>query len=355
LKTTYLRPLAASVLLLATACKAKDEGVATATQAVKAEAPARDLVFAASSHLRVLDGARGEVVGRLDMLKSVNEIAFSPDGRAAFLAASDGLRVVDTATFELRAKWTENPALFVEVSDDGAQLFVLEHFVTQGEGGVPVVHPYSLVTLDLATGAVLGKVEIGDRVRYARPSEGPGRHSLVVYASGAIVLGRPTEPLGQGRELDPAAGLQPEGPWQVRQTVAYRAGHVYVPIEGTPARIMDVDLERGEARNISLGMPAALRGLGVTPDGKTLLANTGKGLVWLDLASASVTGALELPGGLMGCAVRSDGQRAYLAKTVDDKGGAVLSIDVLERRLLGKAHLDDISPWAIGIAPLADR
>ena len=336
----------------AVACKSKDDGAASAKAARAVEAkPAPTLVFAASSNLRVLDGDAGQVVGRLDMLKTVNEIAFSRDGATAYLAASDGVRAVDTTTFELKAKLTENPARFVELSDDGGRLFVLEHFVTKNEDGTRTVHPFSMVTLEVATGAVLSKVEIGDRVRYARPSEGPGRHSLVVYESNEVVLGRPTEPLGKGRELNPAAGIQPEGAWQIRQTVAYQAGHVYLPVEGTPARIMDVNLDSGEVRNLSLGRPAALRGLALTPDGATVLANTGDGLVWLDAASGAVTGELALPGGLMGCAVRGDGKQAFIAKTIDEKGGAVLTVDVEAKSLLAKAHLDDISPWAIGVAP----
>ncbi|CAN0536796.1 unnamed protein product, partial [Laminaria digitata] len=108
-------------------------------------------------------------------------------------------------------------------------------------------------------------------------------------------------------------------------------------------------------RLLSLGDAAAIRGLGITPDGRQLLVNTGVALRTLDVASGQVVGeALQLPAGQMGCAVSDDGRFAYLAQMRDKAGGpggAVVAVDLKAGSITHTVHLDNISPWAIAVAP----
>lgn len=340
-------------------CKSKTEAetpaVKTEAKAVKKTGP-DSLVFAASAHVRMLDSQRGQIVGRLQLQKAVRMILFSPDGATAYLACSDGVRAVDTSSFKVLSQLTERPARHIRVSADGKQLHVLEHFVITKEDGSRVAQPFSLVTVNLQTGAEVSREVVGERILYAHRAPGADGRTLRVAESGEILTGNAGADWNKGTEIDVRDGLEPTVNYRVRKTVAQFKTHLFVPIEGDIARVMDIDSATGSIRYLSLGRAAAIRGLGVTPDGQTLLVNTGIALEYIDLATGDVSGtALVLPGGLVGCDVSSDGKYVYFAQVRDADGGAVLVVDFAKREIVKKIHLDDITPWAIGVAPQSIR
>lgn len=337
----------------ALACKSKDEAAAPATEVTAKAAAARPshTVFAASAHVRVVDTGASKVVGRVQLQKAVREIRFSPDGATAYVAASDGVRAIDARTHAVLAHLTERPARSIELSADGTTLYVLEHWVKIDEAGRRFPQPFSLVTLDTRTGQVGAREVVGERILYAREAPEGGRRVLVTEA-GEIRLAAAGEAWSEGEPVDPTEGLPPSSPYRVRNTFAHHGDVVFVPVEGSPARVLEIDTKRGATRFVSLGVEAVIRGLGVTPDGATLLVSTGNALHFLDRASGRALGEpLPLEGNHVGCAVSDDGRYAFLAKTIDGTGGAVAVIDVKARRLLETIHLDDISPWAIAVAP----
>lgn len=345
--------------LLALGCtekKADSPAAATTTAAAKAAptdtARAGHRVFAASAHLRVVDAADQKVVGKVQLQKAVRRIVFSQDGLTAYVAASDGVRAVDTTTFEVIAKLTDRPARYVELDSTGHMLHVLEHWVHIAPNGARTPQPFSLVTIDTRTGAPASKVEVGERVLYARAAEGEGGHWIRVTELGEVSIGTAETPWGEGTKLDPTDGA-PDAPYRVRKTIGHHGAHVYLPIESDPARVLDIDTKTGRTRMYSLGEKAAIRGVGVTPDGATLIANTGKTLKFVDLSSGDVTHTLALPDTHVGCTITDDGRTAYLARVVDGKGGAVTAIDLTAKTVGDKVHLDDITPWAIAVQPRA--
>lgn len=349
--------LAASVAV--TGCKSKEQTVApaTSTKAVVAEAPGlpQHTVFAASNQVRVVDTRAGKVVGQVDLRKAVREIRFSADGATAYVAASDGVRAIDGRSYEVVGKLSDNPTRYIELSPDGTKLYALEHFVLTKPDGSPDPQPFSLLTIDTQNGRVLSKEVIGERIIYARPAPSKDGRSVYIEESGKIVLGTQGGPWGQGTEVDLRAGMPDDKPFRVRKTIAHFGQHVFVPVEGEMARVLDIDTASGQTRLLSLGAAAAIRGLGITPDGRQLLVNTGVSLTTLDVASGQVVGEpLELPSGQMGCAVSDDGRFAYLAQMRDSAGGpggAVVAVDLKAQSITHTVHLDNISPWAIAVAP----
>ena len=84
--------------LFALACKSKDEAApptAESQAGLTAVAAPSDQVCAASSHLRIVDARAQGVVAKVDLGRAVRNLAFTPDGKVAVLAASDGLHLID--------------------------------------------------------------------------------------------------------------------------------------------------------------------------------------------------------------------------------------------------------------------
>lgn len=331
------------------ACK-KDEPAPSASPAVSTEVAALaktspvGSVIAASTHLRIVDPAKGVVAASIDLSRAVNAIAVSPDGANAFVATSGGVYQVDAKSKALLGQLTSSPARSVVMSERGDKVFVLEHDVIVAENGTRDIKPYRMKTLSARDGKVLGEEEIGQLILFAIPSEN-GRHHLAIGEDGSVRVGAANTPMSEGRMLDLG-----QGPGRVRATVAVFGGHAYVPVEGQPGRVLDVDLNSGEAKHIALG-DALIRGMTVTPDGKTLVVNAVKELLLIDRTSGAIRSRLELANPHQGVAVSADGKFAYLAQTIDGTGGAVGIVELEPLAFRGKVHLDDISPWAIGATP----
>jgi len=317
----------------------------------------RDRVWAASTHVRVIDAAMGQVVSGAQLSHAINDMAFTADGRRAFVASSDGMYEIDVETTKLGAHLTTSPARQVLIAPDGKSIGVLEHDVVVGKDGARTVMPFRWKTVSLDDGKVLSTETAGDRVLAVAP--GYGTHaSVVLFEAGVVML----VPAGQalekgGRALDLAGGQEPLafGKMIPRQylTVNHEGTRAYFPVEGTPSRILEVDLVAGTSRAIALGGQLHLRGLALSPDEKKLVVNAMRSMVVVDLVTAKVTGSIELGAAHTGAVVSEDGSRVYLAQTVDEKGGAVTIVGLDPLRVQGKIHLDDISPWVIGIAPRA--
>lgn len=360
------RLFALALLTLVTAlgaCKKDPEPASAGPSALEAKQRAekaaqlldvpRDRIYAASAHLRVIDVAVGQVVAGLNLQRAITGIAFSTDGRRAFVAASDGVREIDVEETKLLRQLTSSPARQVLRSLGGDQLFVLEHDVPM-VAGQPKPSAFRLLTLSVETGKVERTEEIGPRILAVVPSLGPDRHHLVLEESMRVVLGKAGTKLAAGEPIDLAAGL-PSKTLVVRPYLVLSddGTHAFVPVEGEPSRIIDVDLVRGTSSAISIEKQRLIRGLAVSSDAKRLFVNTADALLIVELGSRKITGELALDAPHTGLVLSSDQRRAYLAQTVHEDGGAVTIVLLDPLRVQGKIHLADISPWVIAVQPRA--
>jgi DNA-binding beta-propeller fold protein YncE len=339
-----------SCLFLFAACK-KDEAagekalpVQKASAALTAAVPT-GMVFAGSTHVRVIDPAKGSVAASIDLGKAINAIAVSADGAQAFVATSGGVYQVDARSRTLLGQLTSSPARNVLLAEGGKNIYVLEHDVIVEENGTRDIKPFRLKTIDLATGKATAEEEIGQRILFAMPSEN-GRHHLVVTEAGEIIVGSGSSKLNEGQKLELGAA-----PLRVRPNVVVNNGHAFVPLDGQPARVIDVNLTNGEASHVDLPNATIIRGLATTPDGRLLVVNTVKEVILVERTGRAITGRLEMAAPHQGVAISPDGKFAYLAQTIDGTGGAVGIVQLDPLAIRGKVHLDDISPWAIAATP----
>lgn len=342
-------------LLALSGCK-KDEATPNTAQAKAAvtAAPAgpTDIVYAASTELRVVDFARGEVVASVPLKRAVSQIRFL-GGKTAYVAASGGLYAVDAQRHELVGQLTKSPARAIDLADDGASIRVLAHDVIVHEDTSREVLPFRLTTLSIPEHAKVAETTIGQRIFFAAARPDDSGHDLVVGEDGRIRLFSGSEILsGEGIAVDPHAGVSAkDSAIRVRHEAVRHEGHAYLPVEGYPSRILDIDLKSGATTAIPLDRGYPLRGVGVSPDGATLVVNVGIGLVVVDLATREITDRIETPDPTTGVSFSSDGRFVYTAQVVDGTGGAVHALSLDPPAHVKKIHLDDISPWALAVRP----
>lgn len=322
----------------------------TAKAEVAPTAGPSDLVYAASNVIRVVDMARGEVVGQVDLKKAIRQIRFADNGRA-YVAASNGLHLVDANAHRLVRQITEQPVRNVDIADDGKSLDLLWHTVTVKEDKTREINPFQLSTIELEGHTETAKREVGQRIYFA--AQKAGANAIVVGEKGTIRTVNGSASLNdEGTEIDPHAGLStPDKPLRVRHETARHGDKVYLSVEGYPSRVLEVNLTTGASQAFPLDRAYPLRGIGVTPDGKNVLVNVGVGVVVYDLEKKEIAHRIETPAPTQGIAVSSDGRYVYTAQVVDEKGGAVHALSIADGKHVKKVHLDDISPWAIAVRP----
>jgi hypothetical protein len=268
----------------------------------------------------------------------------------AYVAASDGVREIDTGRQEIVAKLTEHPARNVELSEDGKKLYVLEHEVIVHPDETREILPFRLLTFDVATRERLSREVIGQRVLYAHPPA-KDRFGVVVFERGEIRKIAPNAKLdSEGEVVDPFLGEPSRYRARVREGSCVHAGKAYLPIEAEPSRVLEIDLVNGAVSAILLDRPYSLRGLAFAPEDRMIL-DAGLFLLEVDMKTRAVSGGIELNEAHTGVSISSDGRFAYLAQTIDGMGGAVAIVSLDPLQVVKKIHLDDISPWALAVQP----
>jgi hypothetical protein len=294
-------------------------------------APAPDLVWAASSNLRVLRG--GRVLARIDLGRTVFD--FAQDDGAVLAATSGGLYAYSADGRDGR-RLTGSPARQVEAL--GGRIWVLEHDVAPGPDRVPVPSAYRLREIDRQTSSTLRSVEVGDRVlAFAPPFAG---RALLVHESGAVRAMawpegtfEPIEPPGGGRFRQFVA-LSPQGE------------RAYMAVEGSASAVVEWDVATMRARTIPLGRATPIRGLALGAD--AIWVDALRAVARVPLPAGSPTWA-DLDAPHQGAAISRDGRRLWLARPVDGDGGSVTCLDARTLRTIERMALTDVGPWIVGV------
>lgn len=342
-------------LSLPAGCKSKDEAKA---QAAEQRAQALldvpvDVVYAASAHIRVVDVGVGQSVRGIQLQRAVTSIAFSSDGAFAYVAASDGLREIDAEKHEVTQHLSTAPVRQVLLSPDGRYVYFLEHDVVVSEGGVRAPSAFRLGTYDRDSGQIIDRQAVGERVLQVLPSFA-GRHGLVLFESGVLSLVRPGQDWSQAESIELGVGASADPGISIPRphlALSPDSRRAYLPVEGEVSRVLEIELQTGSTRTISLARPALLRGLALTPDGERLVVNASDKVFLVDVVRAELLSEVALEHAHTGAAMGSDGRRVYLAQTVDGTGGAVTVVRLEPLKVQGKIHLSDISPWVLAVRP----
>ncbi|MBI2892135.1 MAG: hypothetical protein HYY06_01185 [Deltaproteobacteria bacterium] len=337
------------VSLLAVAACSTSPSVSPERREAALEAGKGDVLYAASSVLRVVQGAG--VVARLDLRRTVTQIAFDPDGKRAFVATSDGVHVVDGVTHRELRRLTRNPARSVVVSASQEKVWVLENTVRRLADGHNEPLPFHVRRFDLDDLREEADVEVGDRMLAMGIPAAAASPLLMITEGGALALLR--YPAGSAEPL--ASQEQTAGRVRIGPVLDRDGKTLYVPVEGEGALVLAVDVDTKAIRPIELGRAAYLRALALSPDGETLYVNALTRVAAVDLSSSTrtVRWGPDLPSPHQALAVSPDGSRLYLARPVDSVrgGGAITTVDASTLEAVSSTHIDGVSPFALAVRP----
>jgi len=318
-----------------------------------------EVAWVASTFVQLVDLDSGELVGRVvvDEDQVVSEIAFSSDGRRAFVASMGGLFVVDTGSLAVLDRLSDRPTCSVSVA--GQRLAAL-HLLPPGVGlanrAQDVPSTVTLALYDLVDApARIASAEVHGAPLRVRLSPASG-HALVmdsneallrVYDIAAAKLGEID--LAPDRQADQAflcadLGMAADGSsLAVARNSADSSALVVVhpadTVAGSQVSVVDVGAYR-------------LRGAAYPPQGAEVLVTA---LGFLGRISSERSEPTWREVGHMASLVAPSpsGEYVVMATPLFDEArgsGAVLVTDPAGN-LLRVAELPDLSPYTLAIQP----
>lgn len=321
--------------------------------------PARaEVAWVASTFVRLVDLDSGELVGRLLVAEEqvVSEIAFSEDGRRAFVASMGGLYEVDTRSLEVLGQLSARPTCSVSVAGD--RLAAL-HLLPAGEGlanraqDIPSTVTMSLY--DLPAGQRVASAEIHGSPLRVRLSPLNG-HALVLDSNEAVltVWSRRAESLG---EIDLAPDRQSGQSYLCADLGVSRDGSTLAVARntaGSSALVIvrpDVEVARSRVTVVDAG-EFRLRGAAFPARGSEILV-TALGHVGRFAADGGPPRWRDV--GHMASLVAPSPSGTFLVMATpafdETRGsGAVLVADA-DGQLLRVVELPDLSPYTLAVQP----
>jgi YVTN family beta-propeller protein len=149
-----------------------------------------------------------------------------------------------------------------------------------------------------------------------------------------------------------AAGVVAEQPLVIRPAASIAAVHAFLAGEAGELRIVDV--AAGAVTDV-VDTGAAVTGLAVTPDGRTVFVVNGwsGSVAVVDVASAKVVRRIRVKAELDSAVVRPDGRRLYLTGTANGQG-IVLGFDLSNDSLAAVIQVGS-TPTGIAVSPDGSR
>ena len=281
--------------------------------------------------LTTIDGLSGKVLAVTPLGKRPRGLAASPDGRWLYIALSgspiappgvneadlpppdksaDGVGVFDVAAGRLQRvlKGVSDPEQ-VAASPDGSRVYVASEDAA------------SLVILDPRSGAVVGKVLVGQEPEGVAVSPDGGLVLVTLEDEGVVAI---VDPRGQK-----VVGRIPVGKRPRSVLIAHDGASAFVSEEAS-ASVARLDLGKRSliARAQLPDKGDKPMGLALSSDGRTLFVTTGRGghVLALDANDLHTTGSAAIGPRPWGVAVSPDGRRLY---TADGPADAVAVLDAV--------------------------
>jgi DNA-binding beta-propeller fold protein YncE len=302
-------------------------------------------LFVTSNVIQVVDGTAGTVVGSIDLGRSmVRDIVFSADGATAYVAHSSGVSVVDVASQQVRATWSDRVVTDLALRESEGKLYTLQH--KSGE-------PYEIVVYDVASGQERTSYEVDHRaLDISVPGAGERVYTTNIHRATVSGYDRLS---GEARGSTPISSATSEADLQtyiVKSLVSSDGRSVYVVMNGENAGIRVVDALTGEPlQTISLGHPAYVRDAVLSPDGTRAYLSAIDHLSVVDLASGKEIAWAPIALPHQGIAISPQGDRLYVANPIYEEGGSVTIVDASSFEVVGRVEVPEISPFRVAVVP----
>jgi DNA-binding beta-propeller fold protein YncE len=310
-----------------------------------ATADARLVYVAGTNGLVVMDTASDQVLGKPIPVKG-KTVAVTPDGSLAAVAGdTNHVSIVDTASRAVGKPVTVSgsEAEDVAITPDGRSAYV------SSEGGLD---PGWVTTIDLASGQVVGepvKLKHGAGAIAIAPNS--LRAFVATYGSSPAVSEAFPQVGAAGRELKLSTGVEA---WQLAVTPD---GKLLLATGAGALTVIDTNTFTEVGSPIEI--PTGARGLAISPDGHLAYVGGSEAMAVVDIASHQVVDQIPLPAAASVLALTPSGEKAYAAgfspgvvTATDLNTGQVVGGPVkLGGNVSGVAVAPDQSPVASFTAP----
>jgi len=306
---------------------------------------AGNIVYTASNTIAVVDVDKGEVLKEVPLEHFITDMVFSDAGDVAYIAASNGVTVLDARTHEIKGHLTELPAKTLELSPDNAFLYVMDHPVVRKDDGTQEGGAYRIEAVDLSLGKIV-HTEVLGKDYYDFFLAGDGRTIFALrYAVNEIDV-IDTERWEKIRTIK----VEAEAPlW--KSIGSRESGELFIPEYSPEARLWVLNTRNDEARRVVLGERVKLRGIArSTETGRIYLLSLGRLLV-VDPAAGKLVTKKELDTPYSAISVSRDGKQVYLTNPVYQSGGSISVLDAESLEVIKVIDLPTISPFTVAVRP----
>ena len=282
----------------------------------------------AGDHVDVIDPATNKVVMKVEGIEVPHGVAFSPDGRRAYITceSESTLWATDTRTGHALAKATlSGHPNNLSVSNDGKYAFV----------GIAVA-PGAVDVIDTATMKLVKSIPVKGAVHnvYVTPD---GKYVVAGSIPGKRISVIDEKTLQVAWDLPMEAGVRPltfeKGPdgSTSRMFVQLSNLHGFVVVDFKTHEIAQKVMLPSEPVNGKAESGAPSHGIGVSPDGKTLWVNSSiaSGVFEYSLPDLKVLGYVKTDKVPDWLTFTPDGKRVYVANSAVN---SVTAVDVASRK-----------------------
>jgi len=306
-----------------------------------------DVAYTASNTIAVVDIERGEVLKEIPVEHFVTDVVFNSSGERAYVAASNGVTVVDAREHAIIGHLTDLPAKTLELSADNTTLYVLEHPVTVQEDGSSKGGPYEIKAVDLSTGKVTNSYLLGENYYdFYLSGDGTAIYALKARSSDIEVID--TRSWQRVRTITVGVSAD-ELLW--KSIGSRESGELYIPQYGEKSSLWVVNTSEGKVNEYELNEDMALRGIALVPETDRLFLLSLGQLVVVDTKTGAIVKktALDIP--FQGITRSNDGKQVYLTNPIYHEGGSVTVMDGESLAVVKVIDVPTISPFMIVTRP----
>jgi DNA-binding beta-propeller fold protein YncE len=304
-----------------------------------------NIVYTASNTIVVVDVDRGEVVKEVPLEHFITDMIFSDSGEKAYIAASNGVTVVDTREHTILTHLTNLPANSLELSPDNDFLYIMDHPVTRQEDGTQKGGDYRIEAVDLSTGKIAHTYVLGkDYYDFSLTGDGRTLYALRFQVNEIDVIDTSTWKKVRTITVDTDEPL-----WK---SIGSRdTNELYIPQYGTQGYLWILNIGNNDLRKVELDERLKLRGIAHSSEtGRLYLLSLGH-LLAIDTAGEKVVGKADFDIPYSAVTVSQDGKQVYLTNPIHLQGGSISVMDGESLEIVKVIDIPTISPFTVSAKP----
>ncbi len=305
----------------------------------------------------MIDLDAGKVVGRIDLQEFIHDIEFSPDGKTAYVASSQGLRVADAEAMRLDQRVSEATTRAISVSGDGSRVIAIHRApkdaaLAARKAGLPL--PPSTLAIYRGAGMTLeASVAVSGNAFDTAISADGERIWVLVPQDGAVIEYGADGTLKRTIQVVDQAAAGPNASMLSELALSPAGDTLMVPVtDANESWLAEITVADGSIQHEGLGHARRIQGVRWDDDGsgvyvtavQSMVKFDGRGLpvAWQSFP-ANYVDVQALPG--------SDEAVVVTPTFSKENGSGGVGVLAANGELLRSVELSDMSPFVVAVRP----